>query len=64
MERPNIATIRGVTPMIYAHTTPEIVRHNGWTKLVIRNRMWKPASNSRPTRQMFSGIWNGKAMPF
>ena len=33
MERPNIATIRGVTPMIYAYTTPEIVRHNGWTKI-------------------------------
>ena len=33
MERPSIATIRGVTPMIYAYTTPEIVRHNGWTKI-------------------------------
>ena len=33
MERPNIATIRSVTPMIYAYTTPEIIRHNGWTKI-------------------------------
>lgn len=33
MQRPNIATVRCVTPMIYAYTTPEIARHNGWTKI-------------------------------
>jgi len=33
MRKPNINTTRNVTPMIYAYTTPEIVRHNGWTKI-------------------------------
>ena len=26
-------TARQVVPMIYAYTTPEIARHNGWTKI-------------------------------
>lgn len=26
-------TVRQVVPMIYAYTTPEIARHNGWTKI-------------------------------
>lgn len=33
MRKPNINTAKNVTPMIYAYTTPEIVRHNGWTKI-------------------------------
>lgn len=33
MRNPNINTIKNVTPMIYAYTTPEIVRHQGWTKI-------------------------------
>lgn len=33
MQKPNINTAKSVTPMIYAYTTPEIVRHNGWTKI-------------------------------
>ncbi len=33
MKKPNINTARNVTPMIYAYTTPEIERHNGWTKI-------------------------------
>lgn len=28
-----IKTAKRVVPMIYAYTTPEIVRHNGWTKI-------------------------------
>ncbi|MEG0494367.1 MAG: GIY-YIG nuclease family protein, partial [Clostridia bacterium] len=28
-----LQTARQVVPMIYAYTTPEIVRHNGWTKI-------------------------------
>ena len=28
-----IKTARRVVPMIYAYTTPEIARHNGWTKI-------------------------------
>lgn len=33
MQKPNINTSKNVTPMIYAYTTPEIARHNGWTKI-------------------------------
>lgn len=33
MLKPEINTTRGVIPMIYAYTTPEISRHNGWTKI-------------------------------
>lgn len=33
MQKPNINTIRSITPMIYAYTTPEIARHTGWTKI-------------------------------
>lgn len=33
MQKPNINTAKSVTPMIYAYTTPEIVRHDGWTKI-------------------------------
>lgn len=33
MQKPNINTAKSVTPMIYAYTTPEISRHNGWTKI-------------------------------
>lgn len=28
-----VKSIRKVVPMIYAYTTPEIARHNGWTKI-------------------------------
>ena len=34
MQRPNIKTAKNVTPMIYAYTTPEIARHDGWTKII------------------------------
>ena len=30
MRKPDINTAKNVTPMIYAYTTPEIARHNGW----------------------------------
>lgn len=33
MRKPEINTSKKVTPMIYAYTTPEIARHNGWTKI-------------------------------
>lgn len=33
MQKPKINTAKSVTPMIYAYTTPEIVRHDGWTKI-------------------------------
>ena len=33
MSNTNIKTKEVVTPTIYAYTTPEIARHNGWTKI-------------------------------
>lgn len=33
MAKPIIKTTVRVVPMIYAYTTPEIARHNGWTKI-------------------------------
>lgn len=33
MRRPDIKTTKNVVPMIYAYTTPEIARHEGWTKI-------------------------------
>lgn len=33
MKTPNIQTSRVALPQIYAYTTPEIVRHNGWVKI-------------------------------
>lgn len=33
MDRPNIKTTQNVVPMLYGYTTPEIKRHDGWTKI-------------------------------
>ncbi len=33
MASTKVKTVKGVVPMIYAYTTPEIARHNGWTKI-------------------------------
>ncbi len=33
MDRPNIKTAQDVVPMLYGYTTPEIKRHDGWTKI-------------------------------
>lgn len=33
MVKPNIKSTKSVVPMIYAYTTPEIHRHDGWTKI-------------------------------
>ena len=33
MAKISINTAQRVVPMIYAYTTPEIAKHNGWTKI-------------------------------
>lgn len=33
MKRPDIHTTKRAVPMIYSYSTPEIARHNGWTKI-------------------------------
>ncbi len=33
MLKPNIKSTEKVIPMIYAYTTPEVARHDGWTKI-------------------------------
>ena len=32
-DTPNIQPLAPIVPMVYAYTTPEIARHNGWTKI-------------------------------
>ena len=33
MNKPNVQTTKQVVPMLYGYSTPEVVRHNGWTKI-------------------------------
>ena len=33
MKNPDIKTTKNVVPVIYAYTTPEIARHEGYTKI-------------------------------
>ncbi|MGN0364672.1 MAG: DEAD/DEAH box helicase family protein [Suilimivivens sp.] len=33
MIKPSIHTTKQVVPMIYGYSTPEVIRHNGWTKI-------------------------------
>ena len=33
MRTPNIQTTHAALPQIYAYTTPEVARHNGWLKI-------------------------------
>ena len=33
MNKPNIQTTKQVVPMIYGYSTPEVARHDGWTKI-------------------------------
>lgn len=33
MVKPSIQTTKQVVPMIYGYSTPEVMRHNGWTKI-------------------------------
>lgn len=33
MASPKIQPFTPIVPMIYAYTTPEIKRHDGWTKI-------------------------------
>lgn len=33
MNKPNIQTAKQVVPMLYGYTTPEVARHDGWTKI-------------------------------
>ena len=48
MDKPNIQTTKQVVPMLYGYSTPEVVRHNGWTKIGYTEQ---------------DGSLNGKGMP-
>lgn len=39
----NIKTAKQIEPKCYAYTTPEIKRHDGWTKSVIPSKMMSKA---------------------
>lgn len=42
MPRISMQTTHRVIPMIYAYTTPEIVRHDGWVKTGYTDRgLWR-----------------------
>ena len=59
-----LRTARQVVPMIYAYTTPEIARHNGWTKIgYTEQSVDKRLKNSRPTPPMCCTMRSGGAMP-
>ena len=49
-----IKTTDRVVPMIYAYTTPEIARHNGWTKLT--RRLPEPHSFTWQTMRNIRGM--------
>ena len=65
MQRPNIKTAKNVTPMIYAYTTPEIARHDGWTKIGYTEQDVETRIKQQThTADISVTIWNGKEMHF
>ena len=63
MNKPNIQTTKQVVPMLYGYSTPEVVRHNGWTKIGYTEQDVETRINHRHILLMLSGILNGKEMP-
>ncbi len=64
MDRPAIRTSEPITPMIYAYTTPEIRRHDGWIKIGYTEQ----SVDKRLKQQMHTADvvwnleWNGNAI--
>ena len=61
MNKPNIQTTKQVVPMLYGYSTPEVVRHNGWTKIGYTEQDVETRIN-RHTLRISSGSLNGKEM--
>ena len=62
MNKPNIQTTKQVVPMLYGYSTPEVVRHNGWTKIGYTEQDVETRINHRHTLLISDGSLNGKAM--
>ena len=60
MAKISINTAQRVVPMIYAYTTPEIAKHNGWTKIGYTEQ----DVEQRLELQMWNINWNGRALRF
>ena len=60
----NISTAKNVTPMIYAYTTPEIARHDGWTKIGYTERDVLTRINEQTYTAdiIFNLEWQGNAV--
>lgn len=59
-----ISTARKVIPMIYAYTTPEIARHNGWTKIGYTERdvITRINEQTRTADIIWNLEWQGNAI--
>ena len=63
MNKPNIQTTKQVVPMLYGYSTPEVVRHNGWTKIGYTEQDVETRINQQTHTAVSSGSLNGKGMP-
>ena len=61
MNRPDIQTTKQVVPMLYGYSTPEVVRHNGWTKIGYTEQDVETRINQH-ILLILSGSLNGKEM--
>ena len=63
MAKKDIKTTKNVVPMIYAYTTPEIARHDGWTKIgYTENDVDKRLNEQTHTADVkYKEEWRGKA---
>ena len=59
-----ISTAKNVTPMIYAYTTPEIARHDGWTKIGYTEQdvQTRIKQQTRTADIIFNLEWQGNAV--
>ena len=60
----SLQTTKPVVPMIYAYTTPEIARHDGWTKIGYTEQDVKKriAQQTRTADVVFKEEWRGTAV--
>ena len=60
----SIQTTQRVIPMIYAYTTPEIARHDGWTKIGYTERDVQTRIKEQlgTARIAFNLEWTGEAV--
>ena len=58
-----LRTARQVVPMIYAYTTPEIARHNGWTKIGYTEQSVDKRLKQQTHTPMCCTMRSGGAMP-